>query len=171
MFRPRPGAYKQEKAWSYRFRPLMRTNRKVYGSPPHVFYIPWLPIAFKSGGDDMCSDVLIIELECKQCQLRFNICRNCYCGHVYCSSSCRRQAQLKAHRKVQSQYRTSNKGRETHRCYEKMQRMSKTKQTMADTSTNTPPLRVILYPLVQNTKPRCSFCGVYGKMVDVFPRR
>jgi hypothetical protein len=29
----------------------MRTNRKVYGSPPHVFYIPWLSIAFKSGGD------------------------------------------------------------------------------------------------------------------------
>jgi hypothetical protein len=149
----------------------MRTNRNAYGSPPHVFYIPWLPIAFKSGGDDMCSDVFIIELECKQCKLRFNICRKCYCGHVYCSSSCRRQAQLKAHRKVQSRYRTSNKGRETHRCYEKMQRMGKTNKTMADPSTNTPPLRVILYPIVQNTKPRCSFCGVYGKMVDVFPRR
>ena len=149
----------------------MRTNRKVYGSPPHVFYIPWLSIAFKSGGDGMCSDVLLIELECKHCKLRFNICRKCYCGHLYCSSSCRRQAQLKARRKVQSRYRTSDKGRATHRCYEKMQRMSKTKQTMADTSTNTPPLRVILYPIVQNTKPRCSFCGVYGKMVDVFPRR
>ena len=149
----------------------MRTNRKAYGSPPHAFYIPWLPIAFKSGGNDMCSDVLIIELECKQCQLRFNICRNCYCGHVYCSSSCRRQAQLKAHRKVQSRYRTSDKGRATHRCYEKIQRMSKTNKTMADTSTITPSLRVILYPIVQNTKPRCSFCGVYGKIVDVFPRR
>jgi hypothetical protein len=49
--------------------------------------------------------------------------------------------------------------------------MGKTNKTMADTSTNTPPLRVILYPIVQNTKPRCSFCGVYGKIVDVFPRR
>jgi hypothetical protein len=45
------------------------------------------------------------------------------------------------------------------------------KKTMADTSTNTPPLRVILHPIVQNTKARCSFCGVYGKIVDVFPRR
>jgi hypothetical protein len=52
-----------------------------------------------------------------------------------------------------------------------MQRMGKNKKTMADTSTNTPPLRVILYPIEQNTKPRCSFCGVYGKIVDVFPRR
>jgi hypothetical protein len=49
--------------------------------------------------------------------------------------------------------------------------MGKIKKTMADGSTNTPPLRVILYPIVQNTKPRCSFCGVSGKMVDVFPRR
>jgi hypothetical protein len=49
--------------------------------------------------------------------------------------------------------------------------MGKIKKTMADTSTNTPPLRVILYPIVQNTKPRCSFCGVYGKIVDVFQRR
>jgi len=42
---------------------------------------------------------------------------------------------------------------------------------MADESTNSPPLRVILYPIEPNTKPRCSFCGVYGKIVDVFPRR
>jgi hypothetical protein len=49
--------------------------------------------------------------------------------------------------------------------------MGKTKKTMADTSTNPPPLRVILYPIVQNTKERCSFCGVHGKIVDVFPRR
>jgi hypothetical protein len=85
----------------------------------------------------MCSDVLLIELECQHCELRFNICRKCYRGHVYCSSSCRRQAQLKARRKVQSRYRTSDKGRATHRCYEKMQRMSKTNRTMADPSTKT----------------------------------
>ncbi|MEA1948288.1 MAG: hypothetical protein U9N83_13410, partial [Thermodesulfobacteriota bacterium] len=135
------------------------------------FYIPWLSIAFKSGGDRMCSDVLLIELECKHCKLRFNICRKCYCGHLYCSSSCRREAQLKAHRKAQSRYRTSNKGREAHSCNEKKRRMGKINKTMADESTNTPSLRVILYPIVQNTKPRCSFCGAYGIIVDVFPPR
>jgi len=119
----------------------------------------------------MCSDVLLIELECKHCKLRFNICRKCYRGHVYCSNSCRREAQVKAHRKDQSRYRTSNKGREVHSCNEKKRRMGKINKTMADGSTNTPPLCVILYPVVQNTKPRCSFCGVYGKIVDVFPRR
>ena len=119
----------------------------------------------------MCSDVLLIELECPHCKLGFYICRKCYRGHVYCSSSCRHEAQIKAHRKDQSKYRTSNKGREAHSRNEKKRRMGKIKKTMADTSTNTPALRVILYPIVQNTKPRCSFCGVYGKIVDVFPRR
>ncbi len=119
----------------------------------------------------MCSNVLLIELECNHCKVQFCICRKCYRGHVYCSNRCRREAQMKAHRKAQSQYRTSNKGREAHSRNEKKRRMGKINKTMADTSTNTPPLRVILYPIVQNTKPRCSFCGVYGKMVDVFPRR
>ena len=120
----------------------------------------------------MCSEVLLIELECKHCQLRFNICRKCYRGHLYCSGSCRQKAQVQAHRKAQSLYRTSNKGRHAHSRNEKKRRMGKiNKKTMADTSTNTPPLRVILYPIVQNTKARCSFCGVYGKIVDVFPRR
>ena len=119
----------------------------------------------------MCSDVLLIELECNHCKLRFNICRKCYRGHVYCYNSCRREAQVKAHLKSQSRYRTSKKGREAHSRNEKKRRMGKIKKTMADTSTNTPPLRVILYPTVQNTKPRCNFCGVYGKIVDVFPRR
>ena len=119
----------------------------------------------------MCSDVLLIELECNHCEVRFNICRKCYRGHLYCSNSCRRVAQVRAHRKDQSQYRTSNKGREAHSRNEKKRRMGKINKTMADEPTNAPPLRVILYPIVQSTIPRCSFCGVYGKMVDVFPRR
>ena len=119
----------------------------------------------------MCSDVLLIELECPHCKLGFYICRKCYRGHVYCSGRCRSEAQLKAHRKAQSRYRTSDKGRQVHSRNEKMRRMGKTKKTMADESTNPPPLRVILYPIMQNTRPRCSFCGVYGKIVSVFPRR
>ena len=119
----------------------------------------------------MCSEVLLIELECNHCQRRFNICRKCYRGHLYCSSSCRREAHIMAHRKAQSRYRTSDKGREAHCHNEKMRRMGKIKKTMADESTNIPPLRVILYPIAQKSNPRCSFCGVYGKIVDVFPYR
>jgi hypothetical protein len=119
----------------------------------------------------MCNDVLLIELECKYCKLRFNICRKCYCGHLYCSSRCRSEAQLRARRQAQSRYRTSDKGRQAHSRNEKMRRMGKIKKTMADESTNIPPLRVILYPIVQKSNPRCSYCGVYGKIVDFFLRR
>lgn len=97
----------------------------------------------------MCSDVLLIELECSHCKLRFYICRKCYRGHAYCSSRCRREAQLKAHRKAQSQYRTSDKGREAHSHNEKMRRMGKTKKTMADTSTNPPPCVLSYIPSSQ----------------------
>jgi hypothetical protein len=90
----------------------------------------------------MCSDVLLIELECNHCNVEFYICRKCYRGHIYCSSRCRSEAQLKAHRKAQSRYRTSDKGREAHSRNEKMRRMDKIKKNMADESTNTPPLRV-----------------------------
>lgn len=119
----------------------------------------------------MCNNVFLIELECKHCKFRFYICRKCYRGHVYCSSRCRSEAQLRAHRKAQSRYRTSDKGREAHCRNERMRRMGKTKKTMADESTNTSPLRVILYSIAQNTKPRCSFCGAYGNIVEGFPPR
>jgi hypothetical protein len=119
----------------------------------------------------MCSDVLLIELGCNHCKLRFYICRKCYRGHVYCSSRCRSEAQLKAHRKDKRKYRISNPGREAHSRNEKKRRMGKINKTMADESTNTPSLRVILYPIVQSTQPRCSFCGVYGKIVQGFLRR
>jgi hypothetical protein len=84
----------------------------------------------------MCSDVLLIELECNHCNVEFYICRKCYRGHLYCSSRSRIEAQLKSHRKAQSRYLTSDKGREAHSRNEKMRRMGKTKKTMADESTN-----------------------------------
>ena len=115
--------------------------------------------------------VLLKELQCKHCKLPFHICRKCYRGQVYCSSRCRDEAQLKAHRHSQRLYRATDQGRRTHRRNERMRRMGKNKKTMADEGTNTPRLRLILYPIVGNTKPRCSFCGAYGKIVDAFPRR
>jgi hypothetical protein len=42
----------------------------------------------------MCSDVLLIELECNHCKVGFYICRKCYRGHVCCSNSCRRETQI-----------------------------------------------------------------------------
>ena len=124
----------------------------------------------------MCiSNVLLVEIECKHCKTHFFICRACYRGHVYCSSKCRERAYTQAHRRSQSNYRTSETGREKNRINEQNRRRvgknQDKKKTMADDSTFSPPLRVIQYPIAIDTIPRCSFCGAYGKIVDVFPPR
>ncbi len=100
------------------------------------------------------------------------MCRGCYRGHVYCSSKCRIEAYVIAHRKSQSNYCTSDEGREKNRISEQnRRRIDKIKETMADETTNPPSHRVIQYPKMQNTMPRCSFCGVFGIIVDAFPPR
>ncbi len=124
----------------------------------------------------MCNSyVLLIEIECKHCKTHFYMCRGCYRGHVYCSSKCRLKAYAIAHRESQSNYRTSDEGREKNRISEQNRRRigrnQENKKTMADETTNPPSLRVIQYPKMQNTEPRCSFCGVFGIIVDAFPPR
>ncbi len=81
------------------------------------------------------------------------------------------EAQLKSHREAQKRYRATEKGREAHRINERNRRMGRTEKTMADESTTPPVFRVIVYPKMSNDMPRCSFCGAFGIMVDVFPPR
>ncbi len=139
-------------------------------APNHSPHISWLSVAYKQKEYDVCTK-LLIELECKHCLTQFYICRNCYYGNVYCSSACRIEAQLIAHRESQRIYRATKKGRETHRIYEMNRRMGKNKKTMADETTNDHLTRVIRYPVVKNMTPRCSYCGVLGKIVKIFPPR
>ncbi len=124
----------------------------------------------------MCnSSVLLIEIECKHCTTHFYICRACYSGQVYCSGKCRNEAYAEAHRKSQSNYRKSYKGRKKNRINAQNRRRidknKKNKKTVADESAFPPSFRVILYPILSNTMPRCSFCGAFGKVVDAFPPR
>jgi len=124
----------------------------------------------------MCnSNILLIEIECKHCKTQFYMCRSCYNGHEYCSSECRLESNVQAHRKSQSKYRKSDKGRKKNRISEQNRRRigkkEENKKTMADRTTNPPIVRVIKYPIMKNKEPRCSFCGALGKVVDVFPTR
>lgn len=132
--------------------------------------VPWHPVAYKKKGCGVCTN-LLIELECKNCKTRFYICRNCYYGNVYCCSTCRIEAQILAHRKAQKKYRATEKGRETHRIYEKSRRMGKNKKTMADETTKAALTRVIQFPIDKNMTPQCCYCGVFGKVVKIFPPR
>ncbi len=124
----------------------------------------------------MCDEgkVLLRQLECKRCHLRFYICRRCYRGHVYCSRECRITAQLEAHSKSQQKYRGTERGLEAHRKAERRRRMGRSKKnekTMDDEGTTPPATCVILYQIEPNKTPRCSFCGSYGVIVDKFPHR
>lgn len=149
--------------------------RKYTEDPQKYQKIPRLPITFKTGSNGMCcSDVLLIQIVCKHCKTLFYMCRSCFRGHVYCSSECRNRAYANAHRKYQSKYRTSEKGKDAHRRYEqnrrRIGRCKNNEKTMADESIQATSSRVISYPILPDSKPRCSFCGVFGRVVKAFPR-
>ncbi len=122
-----------------------------------------------------CLNVLLIKIECKYCKTSFYMCRACFRGHKYCSDKCRKIVRDKSQRKSQNKYRTSLKGRETHNRYEQNRRRIKenknSKKNMAEQSTKKIKLRVIVFPTETDTKPRCSYCGVYGTIVEAFPPR
>ncbi len=122
-----------------------------------------------------CCDVLLIQIVCKHCQTSFYMCRSCFRGHTYCSHQCRNKAYAKAHRISQSKYRTSEKGKEIHRFYEQNRRRisnnKKDKKNMADETIKAGLFRVICFPILPDSKPRCSYCGSFGRVVNVFPPR
>jgi hypothetical protein len=119
--------------------------------------------------------VLLIKIVCKHCQTPFYMCRSCFRGHIYCSYKCRYESFIKARRVSQSKYRTSKKGRIKHRLYEQNRRRpgrsEKNKKTMADGTTKQRRFRVIFFPVLPETEPRCSFCGSFGRVVSAFPLR
>lgn len=114
--------------------------------------------------------VLLIEIVCRHCGIRFLMCRRCYRGHVYCSSACRDEAQQLSHREAQRKYRQTEKGRKAHRENEKKRRMGRVEKTVADASILEKIFRVLKFSRGSKRKPRCSFCGAYGTIVDAFPR-
>ena len=117
------------------------------------------------------NDVLLIQIECKCCLVQFFLCRSCYRGHCYCSELCRTLAKKKAHRKSQSRYRKSEKGRKANKNAEKRRRMKKNEESVADEGTISPPPDDILHPIQLIGIPKCIICGVSGQVVTRFPRR
>jgi hypothetical protein len=115
--------------------------------------------------------VLLIRIKCKTCHLLFYLCRSCFRGHAYCCDQCRSVAAMKAHRKAQSRYRTSEKGRNTNNIGAKRRRMQKKQESVADEGSIPPSRSVKLSPSSLLKKITCLFCGISGKVVTRFPRR
>ena len=117
------------------------------------------------------NEVLLKEIQCKFCYTLFYLCRSCYRGHIYCSNECRKQAEIEAHRKAQSKYRTSEKGRIVNKIAQRQRRIKTNKKTVADRGSIKPIENDILNPTIINSKAKCHFCGKKGIIISEFPRR
>ena len=69
------------------------------------------------GGSTMLKCVGI-EIYCLTCSASFQICNSCYRGQKYCSDSCRKTGYVKKHRKIQRNYESSKKGKESRLRYQ-----------------------------------------------------
>lgn len=115
--------------------------------------------------------VLLIRIECKLCCLIFFLCRSCFRGHIYCSGQCRAMSKRNAHRKSQSKYRTSEKGRKANRDAQRKRRIQKKQKSVADRGSISPPKHVTMPPINLSGKIACLFCQMTGIVVMRFFRR
>jgi len=129
--------------------------------------------------------LLLVGVDCRECRLRFFICRRCWRGQAYCSEECRRLGRGRVHREAQKRYRQTSKGKKAHRQAENRRRYRSSKENekkMDDLSSRGLPgcaIGVLVYAsfLIVRARAwfdrvgRCHFCGWKGRVVDRFPRR
>ena len=145
----------------------------------HSSFLPCLPGVCKQGG----ISVLLIQIDCSWCGLRFCICRPCWRGQAYCSDECRSAGGDLSHRDAQRRYRRTSKGRRAHREAERRRRMRISVKTVDDGTSTVHSTRYKMSSSygrspfryfrrrVKIGESRCHFCGMHGTVVDRFPRR
>ena len=129
--------------------------------------------------------LLLVEIRCKWCDTYFFICQRCFRGQTYCCDKCRLAGKRHNHREAQRRYRRSRRGKTVHRKAEQRRRKG-LKKSMADRGSTVLASRYKMqtsngqYEIGVNgfnskgKLPRighCHFCGVFGVIVDRFPRR
>ena len=152
-------------------------NRKLH----HYSLLLYPPAVCKFGG---MSNLYLINIECRWCDLTFCICRSCWRGQAYCCDICRLAGKLKNRREAQRKYRKTDKGKKAHCESENRRRhgLSKKNQNeqknMDDATTTVLPAWCIGLLLCSQNRIfhvqkalHCHFCGCSGVIVDKFPRR
>lgn len=156
--------------------------------------ILYFPVVCKPGGIDISE---LVEKCCNNCHIKFFVCRSCRNqGQTYCSKKCSRVYRDMNHRKSQSKYRTSEKGKKKNKINERRRRKRLRKEkSVADRGTtldrfgckispscsgsysDQPDADAVVYRQDFSTQAgksrtgRCHFCGTVGTIVDKFPRR
>ncbi len=133
--------------------------------------------------DCQCEEVPLVEKCCKFCDLIFLVCQCCDKRYVYCCDECREISRTIAHRRVQSKYRTSPKGKKTNRLGAQKRRIQSNQKppqpcqiepdekSVADRGTILPKLYDMVVSLFSDKEPRCHFCKTKGTVVKHFPPR
>jgi hypothetical protein len=148
----------------------------------HRVFLSWPLAVCKLGGRFI---LLLVEVRCRWCGLRFCVCRGCWRGQAYCSGECRILARRHNHREAQRRYRQTPRGKKAHREAENRRRHGigkKNEKNMDDPSSTFPPsccmtllpyarLTVLCARQWRDRTGRCQFCGRGGVIVDRFPRR
>lgn len=129
--------------------------------------------------------LLLVEIRCQWCDTCFFICQHCFRGQAYCCDRCRIDGKRHKHRAAQRRYRRSRKGKDVHRRAEQRRRKG-LKKSMADRGSTVPAggykiqesrgrSAVEVNGFHSKGKliriGRCHFCGVFGLIIDRFPRR
>ena len=125
--------------------------------------------------------LLLISVICRLCQTSFCVCRCCWRGQAYCSTACRITARRASHRRAQSRYRQTAKGRRAH-CLAENNRRQRKNQTGLKNMDDQPSTSVAsAYILVSSSAKNpsvsvggygyCHFCGRWGVIVTAFARR
>ena len=129
--------------------------------------------------------LLLIEIRCQWCDICFFICQRCFRGQAYCGDKCRIAGKRHKHREAQRRYRRSRKGKDAHRRAEQRRRKGLKKSMTDRRSTATAGKYKMQTSCGQSEGGvngfhskgklrkigRCHFCGVFGVIVDRFPRR
>lgn len=135
-------------------------------------YLSWLLTVCK------LEVMLVVEIRCRWCGMRFCICRRCWRGQSYCSEECRRLGRRRVHREAQRRYRQTQKGKKAHRQAENRRRhtLNQDNEKKMDDSSSRGMARSAIELLIaaqidDKGVGRCHFCGREGRVVDRFPRR
>ncbi len=161
-----------------RLRALMKSHRKQPEAQTIYPPLPHTPVDCKTGGIPM---LLIIESRCGWCGDAFSVCRSCWRGQTYCRDVCRFKGYRRNQRKAKKNYRQTADGKKQHsegenrrrnRLKKKNEKKMGYKGSLAPSDRSKPPLRPHRGPIFHTVDPRrCRFCGRFGEIVDVFPRR
>ena len=97
-----------------------------------------------------------VQVICARCEVEFLVCRSCWSGQRYCSKQCSSEARDESHRKSQTVYSRTSKGKASSRRRQRRYRLKKRKTKKNETDKATEKNKGSLKP--ESKRGLCLFC-------------